>query len=48
VYVSLWASQGALVKNPSANEGDTRDMGLIPRSGRSLEEGMATLSGNLA
>ena len=30
---------GALVKNPSANTGDARDMGLIPRSGRSPEEG---------
>ena len=31
-----WASQGALVvKNPSANAGDTRDAGLIPGSGRS-------------
>ena len=38
-----WASQVALVvKNPSANAEDTRDMGLIPGSGRSLEEAMAT------
>ena len=30
------ASQGALVvKNPSANAGDARDMGMIPGSGRS-------------
>ena len=25
-----------VVKNPSANAGDLRDMGLIPESGRSL------------
>ena len=25
-----------VVKNPHANAGDVRDMGLIPRSGRSL------------
>ena len=31
-----WASQVALaVRNPPANEGDVRDMGLIPGSGRS-------------
>ena len=30
-----WASQVVLmVKNPSANAGDTRDMGLIPELGR--------------
>ena len=35
------ASQVALVvKNPSANEGDTRDMGSVPRSGRSPGEGI--------
>ena len=28
-----------MVKNPSANAGDMRDMGLIPGSGRSPEEG---------
>ena len=33
---------GAKVKNPSANAGDTRDAGLIPGLGRSLEKGMAT------
>ena len=33
------ASQVALVvKNPSANAGDVRDVGLIPGSGRSPEE----------
>ena len=31
-----------VVKNPPANAGDLRDMGSIPGSGRSLEEGMAT------
>ena len=29
----------ALVKNPPADAGDTRDVGLIPGSGRSLGEG---------
>ena len=33
-----WTSQ---VKNPSANAGD---IGLVPRSGRSLEKEMATLA----
>ena len=28
-----------MVKNPPANAGDIRDAGLIPGSGRSLEEG---------
>ena len=28
-----------MVKNPSANAGDIRDMGLIPGSGRSLGGG---------
>ena len=31
-----------MVKNMPANPGDIRDMGSIPGSGRSLEEGMAT------
>ena len=30
---------GSVVKKPPANEGDTRDVGLIPGSGRSLVEG---------
>ena len=34
---------GAVVKNPPANTGDVRDMGLLPGSGRSPGEG----SGNL-
>ena len=37
------ASQVALgVKNPPADAGDLRNVGSIPGSGRSLEEGMAT------
>ena len=32
---------GSVVKNPSANAGDIGDEGLIPRSGRSLEEEIA-------
>ena len=28
-----------MVKNPPANAGDAGDVGLIPGSGRSLEEG---------
>ena len=31
-----------MVKNPPANVGDVRDMGSVPRWGRSLEEEMAT------
>ena len=39
------ASQVALeVKNPHANAGDVRDAGLIPGSGKSPEEGLATHS----
>ena len=30
---------GSVVKNPAANAGDTRDMGLIPELGRSPGEG---------
>ena len=38
--LSAWASQVALaVKNPPANAEDTRDVGLIPRWGRSPGEG---------
>jgi len=36
------------VKNPPASAGDVRDMGSIPGSGRSPEEGMATHSSILA
>ena len=36
----LWTSQVVLVvKNPPANAGDIRDVGWIPRSGRSLGGG---------
>ena len=45
----LWVSQVALVvKKRPANTGDARDPGLIPGSGRSLEEGMGTHSSILA
>ena len=37
-----------MVKNPPANAGDVRDVGSIPGSGRSPEEGMATHSSILA
>ena len=37
-----------VVKNPPANAGDVRDVGLIPGLGRPLEEGMATHSSILA
>ena len=37
-----------VVKNLAANVRDIRDAGLIPGSGRSLEEGMATHSSILA
>ena len=44
-----WASQVVLVeKNLYANAQEVRDMFLIPGSGRSLEEGMATHSSILA
>ena len=33
-----------VVKNPPANAGDIRDMGLIPGSEDPLKEGMATQS----
>ena len=36
----VWASQvGLVVKNPSANSGDIKDVGLIPGLGRSPGEG---------
>ena len=39
-YTSLRASlTGLVVKNPPANTGDIRDVGLIPGSGRSHGEG---------
>ena len=39
---------GALVKNPPANAGDTRDMGSIPGSGRSPGIGNGNHSSILA
>ena len=36
--ISDFLGGGAVVKNPPANAGDTRDVGLIPRSGRSPGE----------
>ena len=38
----------SVVKNPPANAGDTRDVGLIPGSGRSPGGGMAMHAGILA
>jgi len=37
-----------VIKNPLVNAGVIRSAGLIPGSGRSLEEGMATYSSILA
>ena len=37
-----------MIKDPPANARDKRDLGLIPGSGSSLEEGMATHSSILA
>ena len=37
-----------MVENTPAKAGDLRDVGSIPGSGRSLEEGMATRSNSLA
>ena len=38
--INMWTSQVVLViKNLPANAGDTRDVGLVPGSGRSLGEG---------
>ena len=39
---------GSVVKNPTANAGDVKDVGLIPGLGRSPEEGMTTHSSILA
>ena len=48
VYTYIRALHVLVVKNPPANAGDVRDMGSIPGSGRSPEEGMATHSSILA
>ena len=46
---TLWMSQVMLVvKNPPANAGDVRDVGLIPGWEDPLEESMATHSSILA
>ena len=37
---------GSVVKNPPTNAGDTGDLGLIPRSGRSPGEGNGRLLQN--
>ena len=43
MYIQSWASQVALiVKNPPANAGEARNVDLIPGSGRSPGEEMAT------
>ena len=48
-HVYVWASQVALVvKNHPSLAGYARDVSLIPRRGRSLEEGMATHSSVIA
>ena len=39
---------GAVVKNPLANAGDTRELGLIPGLGRSPEKEVTTHSSMLA
>ena len=38
-YVSILPKVVPVVKNPSANAGDLRDVGSIPGSGRSTGEG---------
>ena len=44
LYLHVWASQVVLVvKNPSANAGDVRDVGSITGSGRSPGEGNGNL-----
>ena len=49
VFGLNWASKVVvLVKNPSANEGDVRDMDSILGQEEPLEEGMATHSSILA
>ena len=39
MYIYMGFPGGSVVKNPPANEGDEKDMGLIPGSGRSPGEG---------
>ena len=45
-YLAIAVALG--IKNPSASAGDIRDLGLIPGSARSLEEGTATHSSVLS
>jgi len=44
----LTTNHGAVVKNPPAKAGDEGDVGLIPGSGRSLEEEIVIHSSILA
>ena len=39
IYIFKGFPGGTVVKNPPANAGDARDLGLIPESGRSPGEG---------
>ena len=48
IMPALCSPGGTVVKNPPASAGDARYSGLIPGSGRSLEEEMATHSSILA
>ena len=43
VHIYMGFPDGRVVKNPSANAGDTRDMGSVPGSGRSSGEGNGNL-----
>ena len=45
---SGWYPNGSAGEESACNTGDAGDMGSIPGSGRSLEEGMATHSSILA
>ena len=48
IYTYCRFPAGAVVKNSPANAKGTRDLGLGPRSGRSLEKEMATHFSTLA
>ena len=49
VHYFIWGFQGgAVVKNPLANAGDSRDTGSVPGLGRSLEKEVAIHSSILA
>ena len=47
-YGIIISLHGSVVKNPFANAGNARDVGVMPGSGRALEEGMASHSSILA